>query len=154
MKTYEALKLNAISEEEFRKNSGVSYKEATAEIGVCSLTSVLIKNNQGVVTDKERVWMTPGGAWMKTSGYADIGTVKGTCEGIPVIREAKFNRVKAITLEEAVKAIGACYLAKVMLCDTDGNIIEDSHENVWLSLSGTYWARIGGHIDKNVGLTL
>ena len=158
MKTYNALNLNVIAEDKFRANKGMSYKEASAAIGVCSLTAVFVKNDQDVVVDKERVWMTPGGAWVKTSGYADVGTVKGTYEGVPVIREAKLNRVKAVTLEEAVNAIGACSLAKVALCDADGNMIEKdgelSHELVWLSLSGTYWARISGNIDENVGLTL
>ena len=187
MKTYNALNLNVIAEDKFRANKGMSYKEASAAIGVCSLTAVFVKNDQDVVVDKERVWMTPGGAWVKTSGYADVGTVKGTYEGVPVIREAKFNRVKAVTLEEAVNAIGACSLAKVALCDADGNMIKQvqpesydadsddgngyryaydacgrmtekdgelSHELVWLSLSGTYWARISGNIDENVGLTL
>lgn len=158
MKTYNALNLNVIAEDKFRTNKGMSYKEASAEIGVCSLTAVLVKNNDGVIVDKERVWMTPGGAWLRTCGYADVGTVKGTYEGQQVIRQAKFERVKAITLEEAVTAIGACSLAKVALCDADGNIIEKdgelSQELVWLSLSGTYWARVSGNINPNVGLTL
>ena len=37
------------------------------------------------------------------------------------------------------------------MIEKDGEL---SHELVWLSLSGTYWARIGGNIDENVGLTL
>ncbi len=158
MKTYKVLNLNVVPEDKFRKNKGMSYKEASAVIGICSLTAVFVKNDQGVVVDKERVWMTPGGAWIKTSGYADVGTVKGVYAGLPVIREAKFQRVKASTLEEAVHAIGACAMAKVALCDADGNIIENNgklaNELVWLSLSGTYWARIGGNINENIGLTL
>lgn len=158
MKTYEHLSLKCVAEKDFRKRRGVSYSEAKAEIGVCSLTAVFIKNDDGEVVEKERVWMTPGGAWMKTTGYADIGTVKGTWEGLPVIREAKYTRVGAVTLDEAQKAIGACCLAKVVLCDAEDIIVENDDEPktelVWLSLSGTYWARQGGHISTDVGLAL
>ena len=159
MKTYNALKLNVIAEGDFREKKGMSYNEASSEIGVCSLTAVFIANKDGVIVDKERVWMSHGGgAWIRTSGFADVGTVKGVYDGLPVIREAKFNRVSAMTLEEAKKAIGACSLAKVLLCDTADNIVERNgelaYETVWLSLSGTYWARVGGNVSEEVGLTL
>lgn len=159
MKTYNSLRLNVIAEDDFREKKGMSYNEASTEIGICSLTAVMIANKDGVIVDKERVWMSyGGGAWIRTSGFADVGTVKGKYDNMPVIREAKFNRVSAMTLEEARKAIGACSLTKVALCDTADNIVERNgeiaYETVWLSLSGTYWARVGGNVSEEVGLTL
>lgn len=159
MKNYSKLVLSTIAEESFKEKKGMSLKEAEKVLGHCSLTAVMLKNENGVVVDKERVWMSiGGGVWVKTSVYSPVGTVKGTCEGLPVIRAEKFEKAEAMTADEAKKVLGVCSLAKVALCNNRDEIVmsegEVAVEVVWLSFSGTYWARVGGYVDENIGIVL
>ena len=83
---------------------------------------------------------------------------KGIYENLPVIRAAKFEKAVPMTAQEARKVLGVCSLAKVALCQNDDSMLEKdgevATEVVWLSFSGTYWARVGGYVDKNIGIIL
>ncbi len=159
MKTYEKLVLSTIAEESFKEKKGMSLNGAEKALGHCSLTAVMLKNENGIVVDKERVWMSIGGGiWGRTSDYAPVSTVKGTFEGLPVIRAEKFEKAVPMTIDEAKKVLGVCSLAKVTLCDKHDVMLERdglvATEIVWLSFSGTYWARVGGYVDENIGIVL
>ena len=159
MKSYSKLVLSTIAEESFKEKKGMCLNEAEKILGHCSLTAVMLKNENGVVVGKERVWMSiGGGVWAKTSVYSPVGTVKGTFEGIPVIRAEKFEKAVLMTADEAKKVLGVCSLAKVALCDEHDVMLEQDGkivvETVWLSFSGTYWARVGGYVDENIGIIL
>ncbi len=159
MKSYSKLVLSTIAEESFKEKKGMSLNEAEKILGHCSLTAVMLKNENGVVVDKERVWMSiGGGVWAKTSVYSPVGTVKGTFEGLPVIRAEKFEKAVRMIADDAKKVLGVCSLAKVALCDEHDVMLEQDGkivvETVWLSFSGTYWARVGGYVDENIGIIL
>ncbi len=159
MKDYSKLVLNNIALEAFEEKKSMSSKEAEKALGPCSLTAVMLQKKDGVVLEKERVWMSVGGGvWAKNSDYAPVSTVKGIYENLPVIRAAKFEKAVPMTAQEARKVLGVCSLAKVALCQNDDSMLEKdgevATEVVWLSFSGTYWARVGGHVDKNIGIIL
>lgn len=159
MKRYSKLILSNITVESFNEKKGMSLNEAEKFLGACSLTAVMLENENGVIVEKDRVWMSVGGGvWAKTSVYSSVNTVKGTYENLPVIRAAKFEKALPMTIEEARKSLGVCSLAKVALCALDDSLIERdgevATEIVWLSFSGTYWARVGGHVDENIGIVL
>ena len=159
MKKYSNLILAEVSVESFKEKKGMSLNGAEKALGHCSLTAVMLKNENGIVVDKERVWMSIGGGiWGRTSDYAPVSTVKGTFEGLPVIRAEKFEKAVPMTIDEAKKVLGVCSLAKVALCDAKDNMVERdgqvATEVVWLSFSGTYWARVGGYVDENIGIVL
>ena len=159
MKNYSKLVLSTIAEESFKEKKSMSLNEAEKNLGPCSLTAVSLKNDEGNFVDKDRVWMSVGGGvWTKTSIYAPVSTVKGYYENLPVIRAEKFEKAVAMTVDEAKKVLGVCSLAKVALCNNRDEIVmsegEVAVEVVWLSFSGTYWARVGGFVDENIGIVL
>ena len=160
MKEYQELHLQSISIEKYAQCKAVSYGEASQVLGICSLTSVMLQNKDNVVVEKERVWMSAGGnAWMRTSAFGDVATTKGIFQNLPVIRQSRLKKMKAIGLDEAKLLLGACSVAKVYLCDDQDKLVKDEHgalacEFVWLSLSGTYWGAKKRFVDQNVGLVL
>lgn len=159
MKEYQNLVLAEVAVESFREKKGMSLKEAEKILGACSLTAVWLTDENGVAVDKERVWMSAGGGvWVRTSVYAPVSTVKGTFDGLPVIRAEKFEKAEPMTADDAKKVLGVCSLAKVALCDVYNHMVEHEGqvvtEVVWLSFSGTYWVRVGGYVDENIGIVL
>lgn len=159
MKEYKNLMLSSVLESEFNVGKAVCYSEASKVLGVCSLTAIWLKNAEGEVVEKERVWMAASGsAWVRTAGFDPVGTVKGVYEGKPVVRHGKYGSISPMTIDEAHRAIGACSLAEAYLCDGDDNLVRENGApvlvKIWLSLSGTYWAKLGGHVDENIGFTL
>ena len=50
--------LSSVSEKEFNAGKSVCYAEASKLLGVCSLTAIWLKNAEGEVVEKERVWMS------------------------------------------------------------------------------------------------
>ncbi len=158
MKEYEKLCLNTVSETVFKAKKGKSLDEACNCLGECSLASVNLQNENGEITEKERVWMAASGTtWVRTSGFASVWTVKGVFNGRPVVRQSKFEKAKLSSLDEAKKLLGVCSLCKVVLCDEEDLIVmqdgKPREEMVWLSLSWTYWVRAVS-FDDSIGFVL
>ncbi len=146
MRDYEELCLSTVSDTVFRKKKGMSLDAARNCLGECSLTAVRVHEETSGKTEKERVWMAASGsAWVRTSGYVQVLTVKGIYKSLPVVRQSKFEKAKTSSLDEAKRLLGACSLSKVVLCDEEDRIIlqdgKPREEMVWLSLSCTYWVR-------------